>query len=299
MEYKIHNTYTYNEFIIIDENTFIEIVEARSLLQSFLNMEEKLNYVIDNYIEFEQELLNTSINNLVTPMIEQEWKHYVSEIHKITRRIINLLSTSKMYLDQVPHDLNKVCKNKKDVVKMFEKMKSKEYDNVFGYRVMEALRNYSQHRDLPIHKISNKVAKTNDNKNKHLIIPVLRTKELEVDDKFKKSVLNELKEIGDKIDLRMYIRQYIQSFYNLQKFIRDILSEDMNNNDQIIQNAYNYFEQKFNNPPKSLSASKYYKNIPVETVHIVYDIKKRRHWLENKNKPKDLINNFVSADTEN
>ncbi|WP_171715749.1 hypothetical protein [Paenibacillus phytohabitans] len=146
------------------------------------------------------------------------------------------------------HDLKLVCNNKPDILDMYKRLMNSEYDSVLGYRVMEALRNFVQHRGLPVHVISHKTSRTDDNRIKHLIIPIIRINDLESDGKFKKKLLEELKEEGDKLDIRLYIRQYIQSFYKFQKFIREILAEEVQNNDNLVTQLSHQ-----ENEPKPLS----------------------------------------------
>jgi hypothetical protein len=296
-DYCIYSSSNPKLFDPISTDEYENLKKAKFMLQQYLYIEEKLNFFIDNYLELEKEIINISISNLLTPLGTMDWTQNVTEIHKINLRIINLLTTSRMYLDHVSHDLEKVCEDKRDVVFVFEKLKNSEYDNVLGYRVMEALRNYVQHRGLPIHAIAHNVNKT-DEINKHLIIPVLRISDLETDGKFKSSVLKELKQLGDKVDLRLYIRQYVQSFYKLQKFIRDILAEDILGFDDLITRTYSNFEKNHGEVSSSLAIAelrleKFHNDI----IYIMKDIIIRRKWLERKNSLEiDLTKNFVTGE---
>lgn len=286
------------DIIQITNDEYEELKKAKFMLQQYLYIEEKLNFIIENYLELEKEILNISISNLVTPLSSREWTNSVDEIHKVNRRIINLLTTSRMYLDHVSHDLKKVCQDKLDVIPMFEKLKNIEYESVLGYRVMEALRNFVQHRGLPIHLLSHNVSKTKDNRIKHLLFPVIRVRDLEEDGKFKRAVLEELKNIGDRVDIRLYIRQYVQSFYKFQKFIRDIFIEDRLEYDNLINEAYKKYEDKYGKITSFLAISDYHlDNCHKDVNYILRDIITRRIWLEEKNNiDKDLTINFVSGE---
>lgn len=92
--------------------------------------------------------------------------------------------------------------------------KSQEYDSCLGYRVIEALRNYAQHRGLPVHNLQYNSTFHPDSPNdssEHSITPSLRVSRLKEEKKFKSSVLKELEAIGDLIDLKPLVRQYMES----------------------------------------------------------------------------------------
>ncbi|QHT59876.1 hypothetical protein GXP70_07880 [Paenibacillus lycopersici] len=148
-----------------------------------------------------------------------------------------------------------------------------------GYRVMEAIRNYVQHRGLPIHAISHKTSKTVDDRIKHLIVPTLRLKDIENDSKFKKKVLEELKLAGDTVDIRLYIRQYIQSFYKFQKFIRDILIEDVVTADEVFNKYYTLYEQSYGKTTSLAVSRLHLDKFHIEPVQFLSDVIKRRRGI--------------------
>ncbi len=296
VQYCLYDVKATSTRLIIKKNEYDELVNAKSKLQAFLYIEEKLNIVLENYLELEQELLNISFSNLVTPFTNIKWEQYVNEIHKINRRIINLLTTTRMYLDHIGHDIKQIS-NKIDIEVMLKKLKSEEYDSKLGYRVMEALRNYVQHRGLPIHVISHKQSNDGEGRIKHVIMPVIRVADLESDGNFKKSVLNELKKQGERVDVRQFIREYIQSFYLFQKFIRDIFNEEVLSYVDVFNNYYSLYESKYGKAESLVVSELIHDEFHTNRVHIIFDIVKRRNWLENKNNvDKDLTRNFVSGE---
>jgi hypothetical protein len=67
-----------------------------------------------------------------------------------TRRLLNLMTATRLYLDSLPHHANEVLVNDPTTLASVKQAPSVAYDSALGYRVMEALRNVSQHRMLPI-----------------------------------------------------------------------------------------------------------------------------------------------------
>ena len=137
-----------NNFIEISQADYEQIKNAKQNLVEILNIEEKFNFIIENYREFEQELLNINLNNVLFSYID--WSSSINTVHTLNRKLINLLTTCKLYIDQVQHDLNRIFKDSSQL-ENFKNLLKNEYDSNLGYRVIEAMRNYVQHRNFPIY----------------------------------------------------------------------------------------------------------------------------------------------------
>lgn len=95
----------------------------------------------------------------------------------------------------------------------FDESRKAAYDNLFGYRLMEAIRNSAQHHGFPIHGFTignswdiNNGRKT---KNRYLVVPTINVNQLSADEKFKKEILRELKDRGANLDVRPHLREYV------------------------------------------------------------------------------------------
>jgi hypothetical protein len=69
----------------------------------------------------------------------------------ITVELLNLLSAFRMFIDQTEHTLSLKFGKESPELQAFREAQSEEYDAVFGYRFLCRLRNYAQHRSLPLH----------------------------------------------------------------------------------------------------------------------------------------------------
>jgi 5-keto 4-deoxyuronate isomerase len=139
-----------NHHVEISHEYFETLKSKKEFLIEALFVEEKFNLVLENYSEFELELLGNSVRNML--FHDFEWSSGVNDIHSINRRIINLLTTCRLYMDQVCHNIHTIYGSGSAQAIAFKTQSSNEYDSVFGYRVMEAMRNYVQHRGLPIER---------------------------------------------------------------------------------------------------------------------------------------------------
>ncbi|MFC5528716.1 hypothetical protein [Cohnella yongneupensis] len=247
--------------------------------RAILKVEEKLNFLIENYSELEKDIVNVSFNKMISPLYSSDWTLSIGDIHLINRRMINFLTTSRLYLDQISHDIKELDDNP-NISNIIENLKRDEYGEVLGYRVLEALRNYVQHRGLPVHIISFNVSKEGD-LTKRVINPFLKVSELRKDGKFKATVLSELEKIDDEADLKLYIRQYISSITRIHSNIREILTENISIWDNEINIAYEMYKEK-HGESDSLGISEMYMGFRRNIVFIMKEPIKRRKWLEQK-----------------
>lgn len=280
--------------IIISSEKYERLINSKQKLVSMMKVEEKLNLLIENYMELEKDILNVSFNKMISPIYSIDWTLSIADIHLINRRIINFLTTSKLYLDQIAHDIKELSDNP-TFPSIVEKLKNTEYENVLGYRVLEALRNYVQHRGLPVHLLSFNVSKVNV-LSKYVINPFLKVSELRKDGKFKASVLNELEKQNEKADLKLYIRQYISSITKIHSAIRAFLLENIVKWDEEILSTYEEFNKEYGET-ESLGIGELYLDFRRNTIFIMKEPIKRRTWLEQKNQElNNLVSKFVSSE---
>ena len=128
-------------FIEIDEAEYKRIKTAITNLFELLFFEEKLDLVTENFQEYEAELLLIASREMV--FHDSDYFSMSKERNTVSRRIVNLLSACRMYLDQSVHHLNNIYGENSDKSVFLRKEITSQYDDNFGYRAMEALRNYT------------------------------------------------------------------------------------------------------------------------------------------------------------
>lgn len=270
----------------ISENEFIGLKEARKNLIEVLFLEQKLDVVIENYREFEMEILSSTTTSMISRNFE--WGHFSDEINRFNRRIINLLTTCRLYVDHSSHHISTIFGKKSEQLIYIKKLFSAEYDNKIEYRAMEAIRNYVQHRGFPVHSYSF-LSKRIENKSGDRIqfsnTPYINIVDIEDDRKIKKSVIKELKQIGDKIDLKPFVREYVSSFCHIQKEIRNLVSNDIVKWEDSLNNAIGKVTNEYPELPligliaASINDDKTYK----DKVSLFVKINEKRKELQRKN----------------
>jgi len=197
---------------------------AKENLVVALGPEEKYDIAIENYYEYESELLNQALRGAMFPY--HSWS--IGNIQAFSKRLMNMLAACRLYLDSVRHDLNLMCRDGGHKAENFREQISEEYDASMGYRAMDALRNYVQHRALPISSLEYSSKRESPSHDKYfVVIPYVNLRRLELDRKFKRDILDELKGLGDRIDIRPLVREYILAIGRLHNTYRQLVSQDL------------------------------------------------------------------------
>jgi hypothetical protein len=234
------------DFIEISEDEFNQWKSTQENLLAVLNIEATFDLFLENYAEFERDFLGLS--------------HRLSLFHahgeplgpyrEMNRRMMNLLSSARLYLDQVPQDLNSIDGKRSIHTDTFKQCCSKQYDSSFAYRVMEALRNYAQHCGFSIHAMTHSFEREDTypgfllRTRLHLFVNVQRLETSE----FKKKVLNELKPKADRyghIELTPLVPEYVEKLCEVHESLRGLISTDVASWDQIIPSVLDRARQAF------------------------------------------------------
>lgn len=210
-------------FLPIAAERFQRISDARDGLFECLYIEENFDLVIQNYLEMERALLDSATHLMVHGPPDQRW--FQLQLALFNRRMANLLSAARQYVDHTTHHARALFGEDSDEVREVIATFNGEYDSRLGYRVLEALRNYVQHRGFPIHRVtfpSEWVERPGGSVMLYGVSPYLRLEDLRGDHKFKRSVLEELDASGGEHDLKELVRDYLEGLWGVQKRIREL-----------------------------------------------------------------------------
>lgn len=272
----------------ISVEDYQEIKLAKENLENALFIEDKFDLVLENYFEFEMQLLSSATRWMI--FREQDYSWLQVENALINRRLVNLLTTCRMYIDQIVHHLANIYGESSLQIADIRNEISNQYDNHFGYRVMEALRNFVQHRGLPVEGTKFDQTRLDGKDGSRLrftVIPYINPQLLDEDKSFKRTVLKELMKCGNEIDIKPLVREYIESIASIHEKIRSILIRDESDWESRVQQAIDLFKTKFgtesSNMALSIVAIGDDKKIS-ERIRMSNDLIARRRELESKNR---------------
>jgi hypothetical protein len=281
----------FSGFIELSEEEFEATKTAKNSLLQILFIEEKFDLVLQNYLEYEAELLNSAARNMLFREESNSWIH--SERNLISRRIVNLLTTGRLYLDQSIHHVKSVYTGDSEKLDRIRKERSIQYDSRLGYRVLEALRNYVQHRGFPIQAISFptvRVEREVESRILFTLVPYILVNALEDDGKFKRSVLEELKTKGEKIDIRPLVRQYIAGLGEVHDKTRELLEGDRQAWEEVIRAKIKRFEAAYGSASSTIAVvAESEEGRVIERELVFTDIIERRKAFERRNRLLDSL----------
>lgn len=273
-------------FMEIKKEEFDSGVALRSNLLELLYWEEKFDYVIGNYTEFEKALLEATAGYSVRGHVESLWM--AEKRNLIDRRIANLLTTTKMYLDHSGHHFSKIYGKNSPLMAKIKGLKNSLYDEWVEYRIMEEIRNSVQHWGFSVHALSfpgTTVYREEVRKLEFSCIPYLVPKNFDEDKKFKHSVLEELNQLGEKVDLRPVIRKYVECLATVHEESRKLIKNDIDKWDADTHSLFNRYFEKSGQENKSdvLSFVVGASHVYSESHTIFKRSIERRKSFENKN----------------
>ena len=222
--------------IEINADSYARYKSARSILSNALALEEKYEILISNYLEFETTILGVTAADMVREDVT--YASFFEVRLALNRRLVNLLTSARLYLDQLSQHVAACAPDGEAAAARIKKIISEQWDSYREYRFMDALRNYTQHRGIPIHAISHAASWIGSEDLKQLQYSLKLVSEasiLKEDADFKHRVLQELDE---KTDLTLFVRRYIECLSTVHAAVRDTVEESVNGARDVMHTAH-------------------------------------------------------------
>lgn len=169
--------------------------------------------LVENYQEI-MNLVESYINNKSQPII---FKYY------IVIRVQNFLSSVRGFIDTFAHTLSDEYGKDSDIYNEFKQLKSKMYDKHFSYRFIETLRNYSQHRALPITSLN-----FSSENHKKVVRVIIKKEKLLSDSKISGKMKEDIRlNCSDEIDLLPHLSTMFGSIIMIHdEMMKSVIKED-------------------------------------------------------------------------
>lgn len=235
----------------ISKEEFFALKSARKVLSGALAIEEKYEILVANYLDLEKELLLLALTRRVRTMSQYMEFFGINAILNI--RLLSLLTAARLYLDQFPQDA-KSFNHYDALVEQFESRRKNEYEAYKEYRFMETLRNYTQHRGLPVHLVEFDARRASVDEASQLeyTLDIYAKRDyLEEDKKFKRLVL---KDFDQKIDLMAATRRYMECISGIHEDTRTMIEEPTRSARALIEEQHERYAQQFGGKLTGLSA---------------------------------------------
>ncbi len=283
MRYLLRNIVSGNVHEIeITEKEYSDYKKAINILSNALAIEEKYEIVVTNYLDFEKQIFDATSSYMIRDHLD--YSDFFEVRLGLNIRLVNLLTAVRLYVDQLNQNVRDCVPSDPSAKDLVKSMLSKEYDGNREYRFMEALRNYVQHRGLPIHWTQQSLRRTSletDGFLEYSMELASQRSYLEEDSRFKKEVLEELEE---RMDLKLTTRCYVESISYVHESVRSLIYESVTSAREMIEGAHRQYTSMHNGSLVGLSACAWDDERQVSSVALLLDWDDIRGKLQKRNR---------------
>ena len=271
-------------FESLSRTEFDEAISAQRRAGEVLELEEKLSLLLDNYQEYERELLQMALRTAVEL---PDLLLMASERLTANRRLLNLLSSCYLYLQQIRKSVIALVGRKSPVLRLCDQWETQERLRL-GFRAMEEIRHHVQHFGLPLYTLSYRgewiESRKGSRQRKLTVRPKLDLQELERDKGFDRKILAELRGLGEQLDLKVLARAYVAGIGNIHAQLRDAIKSEVSGWDsRVLALIEQYGRASGDTAVIGLEAvARDEQGGVVQAVEIFDFPLTRRKWLENK-----------------
>jgi hypothetical protein len=136
----------------ITRSEYDAVQPARFVVNELIAVEEKYDAVMENYVELEETIHTLGIRQLA--FVDYHYEELVGPLNLVSRRVSNLLSSTRSYRDALPQHAARLLGRKHPAIQPLIDLKHDNQSHPLSYRQMEAVRNYAQHVGPPINDLT-------------------------------------------------------------------------------------------------------------------------------------------------
>lgn len=231
-----------SSFVEISMNEYNGIKDAIDGLIQCTSLEEKFDFVIENYIELEMAQLESAVHHMVRR--DADYFYFQEAGRLFNRRLMNFLTTGKAYEDHAKQHICKLFSRKSE--ECIRITNALDNNDRLEFRAMKEFRRFAQHRGAPIHG-ENYDSRWDEQRSKlrFTVNTFLKPSELEKDRKSDRKTVDELKALGDNVDLKRVIREYLEGLWDVHDETRRCVSEKVGTWESTLNAAIERFKFEF------------------------------------------------------
>ncbi|WP_312514960.1 hypothetical protein [Massilia sp.] len=228
--------------LTITPEQFEELNCAVQLQLEALYIEQKYDFVVENYLEFEETILQCGLKYMI--LDNQDRLSINVETALFNRRIMNFLTAYKTYDDTYRQHINRMFNRDRDVLRAAKKPFSEEYDSRVGYWMVPKIRNFVQHQGFPMHgsAYGSRWCKNFEGKDRNRYTVDLHIDPIELSEgKFNLDIRDRLAKMIPKLDLKFLIRDFMEGFSTAHHKNRELVNGRLEWALEYVQSAIDSF----------------------------------------------------------
>ncbi len=208
--------------IPISEEVFRDTNQSRSNYAALTQIEISYDVVVRNFTDLIEGQLRAAVQHKMAALSDRA--AFMSWLQEFNRLVGNLLSSARGYLDQTDKILVNVFGKTSNERESYDTERALQYDSVFGYRLMENLRNYHQHYSLGVTGISFPMRRTDDTVESEISFSAevhFHKTRLLKDKKLSNKLKSDLPNLPENIKLLSAIHDYVEGLSSVHEKVRE------------------------------------------------------------------------------
>lgn len=199
----------------LSRTEYDELRQAINVIDALWYLEESYDVLLQNAIELETTVAHLTANQRAN--ISSSPDEVDLEVRLLNRKLTNFLASARAFVDSIKARFSQAGKPLSDKISSLEAFFSEQFDTEFSYRLMEALRNHTQHRAAAIRQYLTAADTWHSAQGKAVpvlsVSPQIEQAALINNKKLRSKTLKEVTEIcGPMIDLMPHLNTYVQCF---------------------------------------------------------------------------------------
>lgn len=234
----------------IDADQYATLSEALTTVISAMDIEELFQVFAQSFLRFEKDLLDVSFEYAFANESFPDADAFMSNIqHRFNVNIITILTVFKSYDDHCNRILKSLI-NLHEMKAFNDEIRKRTYDTHLSYRICDQLRNYAQHRALPLGGFTigsstnfgiDKAGKKIKLDSGFNVSPWLNVLNLRNSPKCKATLREELINLGhEKIDMKWLIRSFAGAVCERHAALRAFLKPQIIDAGEKITTGYKF-----------------------------------------------------------
>ncbi len=279
--------------IDLTEAEFQAIRAARDVVSAGLVAEQKFDLVVENFREFEQELLSLSLEHSFSTY--RRWESFAHDRQRVNRRLGNLTFAAKLLLDQMKTDavalFGRDSPEQGRLLSAMDQQKTK-----LPHRTLLALRDQIRHQSFPEFGMAYQSGweEYKGTKRLHFWFDIrLAVRALEEGrrpgDKERAELCELLRQSGEEIDLLDFARKHIESVAVVFEVLRELLGGRLGDGEALIGATLERARQELGEKLLGLAAVRIENRRVTEEVPVFDEPMKYRRALNAKNRALESI----------
>lgn len=251
----------------ITEKEFHELRQAKDVITSFFSLTENYRVVVESYRAVEKAKHDAELDHIL--YFRFGYDDFSDVRVALNSPIVGYLASTRYFLDSTDKILLKILSPAQ--MESFNKFRSNIYDSTSEFRFIEALRNYVQHRELPVHTVTyHNYVEDKDNietSDKVSSLSLRATRQtLQEDKKFKKAALERMPAV---IDIIYCIRFHMEGIWKLYDYLARFHFGEADNARATILSAIERFEANGGNSLGLHAIAQQTENVVTEKVPLL------------------------------